>query len=225
MTVLDPEEQPTPRRDHDQQRMRPARRLPERCRDCRRTGKCHDPFEDPAGGGGAWKCVLDPWPFYSQLDDWTVDPDKTDENASYNCGPESVAMCVKYCTGVEQPADYIKDIILGQGAVGVTSAKQLTDYLKQYCNINSDTVWCASQNNFTWNLWDAICSGKPAIWLRAFDYVGSNTLHWCPIYYIDQGAIKEADPWTGNSRWFNYADAWAWAEGTVIKLHRTRWDD
>jgi len=199
------------------------------CRNRLRSGLCHDPFLEPAsGGGGSWKCVLDPWPYWSQLSDWTEDADQTDENATQNCGPSSIAMCLKHLTGVEQPADFIKDVILGEGAVGNTTAWQLANYLKTYCNIPTDVFSCGSRDNFEWRIWDGICHGRPQIWLRYFGYVGDSYWHWCPINYADQAGIGEADPWTGSSRKFSYADAWQWGGGsglTLLNLRRVRWDE
>ena len=178
----------------------------------------------PGGGGSdSWQCALTPWPYWSQLSDWTTDADKTDENATQNCGPESIAMCLKYLTGVEEPADFIKDVILGQNTVGTTTAQQLASYLRHYCEIPVDILISGSQNQFTWWVWEYLHRGKPLIWLRSFAYSTDPILHWCPLNFMSPTQIGEADPWTGTSKKYSYADAWTWGGNTMLGLHRTRW--
>jgi hypothetical protein len=182
-------------------------------------------FPELAGGGtDNWKCALQPWPYYSQNADWTTDQDGFDENANLNCGPESICMCCKYLTGIETPADYVKDVILGPEKTGTTTAANLAWYLRHMCEIPTDIIGCSVQDQFTWYVWEYLHRGKPVIWLRYWDYVGSSTLHWACLNYMDSSKIGEADPWTGTYKSYSYADAWAWGGNTMLGLHRVRWD-
>ena len=78
--------------------------------------------------------ALSPWPNWSQLDDWTADGGP-DENRLNNCGPESAAECLKYLTGVELPADFIKDAMYGEAYTGYTDVGHLVDFLQRRCEV------------------------------------------------------------------------------------------
>lgn len=73
--------------------------------------------------------ACDPWQFWNQLNDWTLDPDRADENRVNNCGPECCAMLLWHLRGVELSADQVKDWLLGAESTGYTTLAQLRRFL------------------------------------------------------------------------------------------------
>jgi len=170
-----------------------------------------------------WSIALQPWPFWGQLTDWTADQEP-DENRVNNCGPESIAMCLKYLTGIEMPADFIKDKILGQNATGYTTVDQLTQYLFPYCETHTTVRTFDNMNDYLWYEWYYLHQGAPLIGLYYFSAPGANDGHWRPVVGMTPTTVITADPWTGQARTEDYTTHWQWSKGLLIGIDRTRDD-
>jgi len=167
-----------------------------------------------------WSIELKPWPFYSQLDDWKAN--LSDQNARNNCGPESVAMCLKFLTGVELPADLIKDAIYGEGYVGYTNVPDLEAYLRNYCETEAATILTTSAGNQAWGEWKYLKQGKPLIGLFSFSAPGANDGHFRAVIGQTRNTVTTADPWTGAKRVESIAEHWSWSKGLLIGIDRVR---
>ncbi len=169
--------------------------------------------------------MLNPWPLYNQMNDWTVDADGVDENKENNCGPESVAMCLKYLTGVELPADFIKDVLYGQDFTGYTFMNDLARFLQKRCDVRCD-IRVGQDTDLKPVLQSAIDKGFPIIVLFFFDRAKPESGHFAPVIgYDDKGATR-ANPWGGKLEYMLWADFESWQKGNqCIVLQRKRPDD
>lgn len=168
-----------------------------------------------------WNIELEPWPYWSQLTDWTADG-ADDENRLNDCGPECVAMALKYLTGVELPADYVKDVMKGQGYQGYTTADDLRAFLGRYCETPAEEIVCSSQRQLLWNEWRYLVRGRPLIGLFSFSAPGADDGHFRAVVGANPTQVITADPWTGQRRVESYADHWAWSKGMLLGIQRTR---
>lgn len=175
--------------------------------------KLHRPRRRP------WSIELQPWPFYSQLNDWTADGN--DDNASYNCGPESVAMVIAYLTGVTLPASFIKDTLYGEGYVGDTSVNANAGFLERYAGTPCDIYSCPTADNLLWTEWSFLKEGRPLIGLFYFDAPGVGG-HFRAVIGMDEHFVYTADPWTGQKRAEGRLEHWSWSQGILIGCRRSR---
>ncbi len=162
-----------------------------------------------------WHIELEPWPFYSQLNDWSADGN--DDNASYNCGPESVAMCVAYLTGVTLPASFIKDTLYGEDYVGDTTTNGNADFLSRYTGTPTEIFSCPTMENLLWTEWSYLKKGWPLIGLFYFDSPGVGG-HFRAVIGQSEHYCITADPWTGERRVEGHREHWAWSQGVLIGL-------
>lgn len=164
---------------------------------------------------------LKPWTYWDQLNDSNTDADGTDENRVNNCGPEAVAMVVKYVTGVELYADSIKDQMRGDRYVGYTSPSELRDYLARYCSIPASIVVANAYNMQRTINNECIDQGLPSIllidWLQPD--VGGHFV--CPVAY-DEDALYVADPWGGFQRRIAWTEFPSWTQGLLVRCSRQR---
>lgn len=168
-----------------------------------------------------WHLELNPWPYWGQLVDWTADA-QPDENRSNNCGPESLAMCLKYLTGVELPSDYVKDVEYGEGFVGYTDTTHLERFLLRYANTHSRTIQVGSMRELLYAEWRHLLGGRPAIGLFSFSRPGAADGHFRPVVGMDMHSVYTADPWTAKRRREGYAEHWAWSKGILTLIDRRR---
>jgi hypothetical protein len=170
--------------------------------------------------------TLTPWPTYNQLDDWTVDADGIDENKENNCGPESIAMCLKYLTGVELPADFIKDAIYGQAHLGYTLIPDLVKFLQRRCQIPATTHSGDGATLLQPAVRAAIDAGNPIIVLYFMALDQPNSGHFCPVIGYDEGGCTRANPWGGVLEYQKWAEFEKWQKfGNAIVLKRVRAKD
>ncbi len=168
-----------------------------------------------------WHLELRPWPFWSQLADWTADGGP-DENRLNNCGPECVAMCLRYLTGVELAADTIKDTLYGQGYAGYTNVPDLERFLEQRCETAAETILCTSARDQAWHEWRYLRRGRPLIGLFSFSAPGSADGHFRCVIGQDRRHVYTADPWTGSRRVETIDEHWAWSKGLLVGIERVR---
>jgi hypothetical protein len=168
-----------------------------------------------------WKIELTPWPYWSQLHDWTADGQQ-DENRIYDCGPECVAMVLKYLTGVELPADYIKDVMKGEGYVGYTSVDDLRGFLQRYCETPCEVITVSSQQQLLWHEWRYLVRGRPLIGLFSFSAPGAADGHFRAVMGMDPWTMVTADPWTGSRRVESHGEHWAWSKSCLLGIQRHR---
>lgn len=141
---------------------------------------------------------LSPFPVWNQLNDWTVDPDGTDENKYDNCGPECVAMCLKYITGVELSADFLKDRVYGQGYKGYTFVRDWIKFLVDQCEITTVQLTAEhKQNDFI----EYLSLGFPLIILRYFDLKKPESGHFIVAFGYDKQGFTYVDPLGGYVKW------------------------
>ena len=167
--------------------------------------------------------MLQPWPFYNQLKDWTVDVDGVDENAKNNCGPESVAMCLKYLTGVELPADFIKDVMKGPHYTGYTFTSDLTKFLEEKCEIPCEVHNGNAQTMLQPVVQRAIDNGYPIIVLYFWNINQPESGHWAPVIAYDSQGCSRMNPWGGVLEQWSWRKFERWQKyGHCIVLKRTR---
>ncbi len=168
---------------------------------------------------------LSPWPIYNQLDDWTVDDDKIDENKENNCGPESVAMCLKYLTGVELPADFIKDAIYGQKFLGYTNIPDLANFLGRRCAVPCQNVGKGDDAPLQPFVRQAIDTGNPIIVLYYAFLEQPQSGHFCPVISYDDKGCTRANPWGGVLEYQTWDVFERWQKGYGFILNRVRAQD
>jgi len=169
-----------------------------------------------------WSIELKPWPFYSQLADWRAN--LPDPNAANNCGPECVAMVMKFLTGVELPANVIKDAIYGEGYVGYSNVPDLEAYLRNYCETDAATILTRSARNQAWWEWRYLKQGKPLIglfWSTMVNGRGQGG-HFRAVIGQTPHTVITADPWTGTRRVETIEEHWQWSKGLLIGVDRVR---
>lgn len=170
--------------------------------------------------------LLHPWPFYSQLDDWTTDIDGVDENKTKNCGPECLAMCLKWATGVELPADFIKDAMKGAGYVGVTTLADLAAFLTRRCEVPSDLTGPGDATTLLRPVVEgAITQGYPVIVLFSGNGVdlAETVGHFMVVVGVDEAGAVCADPWGGKMRsldWATFERLQRLGQALVVKRRR-----
>lgn len=169
--------------------------------------------------------MLSPWPLYNQLADWTVDADGVDENRENNCGPESVAMCLKYLTGVELPADFIKDAIYGASFTGYTFMGDLARFLKKRCDLTCE-IRSGQEPTLQPIVKRAIDAGFPTIVLFFFELEKPDSGHFAPVVGYDEGGATRANPWGGKLEYMKWPDFETWQKSSnIIILNRQRPDN
>jgi hypothetical protein len=165
---------------------------------------------------------LTPWWNWNQLNDWTADglPDK---NRLYNCGPESVAECLKYLTGVELPADYIKDVMYGEGYVGETDVPHMVSFLQDRCQVPCE-VHSGDANTLLQPLVrQAIDDGNPIIVLFFFTLNDPSSGHFSPVVAYDETGCTRSNTWNGLQETWDWATFEKWQKlGNCVLLLRTR---
>jgi hypothetical protein len=125
--------------------------------------------------------ALTPWPTaWTQLNDPTWDG-MPDENAALDCGPESVSAALYYLTGVNIPADSIKDATYGQGYTGYTDFGHMQSFLQERCTIPSGLLLATpvvlAQHIRSW-----LDSGHPAVVLFWSDIARRSGGHFSPVF-------------------------------------------
>lgn len=164
---------------------------------------------------------LTPWTYWDQLNDTTTDADGVDEGRLNNCGEECVAMVVKYVTGVELPADYIKDHIYGQSHTGYSFPTDLARWLSRYAEIPSVVVRASAFEMQRIINNQCIDQGLPSILLIDFLQPDVGGHFVCPVAY-DEGGLYVADPWGGFRRFIAWTEFPSWTQGTLIRCLRGR---
>jgi hypothetical protein len=169
-----------------------------------------------------WNIELKPWPFWSQLGDWTAADGQPDENAQNDCGPECVAMALKYLTGIEMPADYIKDVMYGEGYTGYTDVAHLERFFNQLTETRVVIMLAYTQAHLLWLEWTYLKRGWPLIGLFSFSAPGAPDGHFRAVIGQNANQAITADPWTARRRTESHASHWAWSKGLLIGIQRTR---
>ena len=147
--------------------------------------------------------TLSPWPNWSQLDDWTADGGP-DENRLNNCGPESAAECLKYLTGVELPADFIKDAMYGEAYTGYTDVGHLVDFLQRRCEVPCEIHSGDGNSKLQPVVQQAIDAGHPIVVLYYWKLEQPNSGHFCPVIAYDQNGCTRANVWN------RQLETWDW---------------
>lgn len=182
-----------------------------------------DPVLTTDAGTGAkpWLVQLSPWPIWGQLVDWTADS-QPDENKTHNCLPESMAECIKYVSGIELPADYIKDVEYGEAYIGDTTFDKAAWFLERYCE-SPCIAWSTQDNRRTlYHVWDALVHGYPCVGLFQYGGVAGGANHCMPYVYLTADTIKVSDPWSASLITWDYPthDAWSLYAGLTVKRLR-----
>ncbi len=168
---------------------------------------------------------LTPWWNWNQLNDWTADglPDK---NRLYNCGPESVAECLKYLTGVELPADYVKDVMYGEGYVGETDVPHMVSFLQDRCQVPCEVHSGNANTLLQPVVRKAIDNGNPIIVLFFFTLNDPSSGHFSPVVAYDETGCTRSNTWNGLQETWDWATFEKWQKlGNCVALLRTRADD
>jgi hypothetical protein len=183
--------------------------------------------------------ALTPWPNWSQLYDWTADG-RPDENRLNNCGPESVADCLKYLTGIELPADYIKDVMYGEAYTGYTFIPPIVDFLQKKCEVPcavySDNLASAMGGRSTGStgaharlqpvVQQALEVGHPIIVLFFWKLEEPESGHFSPIVACDEYGCTRANVWNGQMETWSWDTFEHWQKlGSAIELQRVRAPD
>jgi hypothetical protein len=183
--------------------------------------------------------ALSPWPNWTQLNDWTADG-RPDENRFNNCGPESVAECLKYLTGIELPADYIKDVMYGEAYTGYTNIPPIVDFLQKKCavpcEVYSDDLASAMGGRSTGStpahtrlqpvVQQALDAGHPIIVLFFWKLEEPNSGHFCPIVACDEHGCTRSNVWNGQMETWSWDTFEQWQKlGSAIELKRLRAPD
>ena len=163
---------------------------------------------------------MTPWFNWSQLRDpfpWDV------LNATYDCGPESVAECVAYLTGVQLEAEYIKGEMYNAQYVGYTDIVHLAGYLENKCAIPVQTYSGNAQTKLQPIVQKALSLYHPVIVLFFWDLQKLTGGHFCPVIACDEKVVTRSNPWTGAT------ETWSWAHfemfqqmGVALELKRKR---
>lgn len=164
-----------------------------------------------------WSIELAPWPFRSQLTSPTADGQPSEDSA-LDCGPTCVAMTIEFLTGVRIDPDTIKDQILGQGAIGPTSAQQLADYLANWASTETTVLNTAPP---FYDIWEWTVQGSPVIALKQFSPT-VNSLHWVTVIGLNPSTVTYADPWSGTKVTVSRDEFAALYRGVLIAINRTR---
>jgi hypothetical protein len=169
---------------------------------------------------------LAPWPMWNQMNDWTTDVDKTDENRENNCGPESVASCLKYLTGIELPADFIKDVMRGQAYMGYTFVSDLVKFLQEKSEIPCQVHSGDGRTQLQPVVRAAIDAGNPIIVLFFWDINLPESGHFSPVIGYQADGCTRHNVWGGKREFMPWPMFEAWQKfGTAITLKRTRAKD
>lgn len=163
---------------------------------------------------------LQGFPLFNQLTDFTVDG-RPDEGRLNNCGEECCAMIVKYVTGVELPADYIKDQIYGEAHTGYSYPNDLATWLSRWASIPSVVVQANSFNMQRIINNQCIDQGLPSILLIDFLQPDVGGHFVCPVAY-DEGGLYVADPWGGFRRFIAWTEFPSWTQGLLVRCLRGR---
>lgn len=167
--------------------------------------------------------ALRPWPKFNQLKDWTTDVDQSDENAENNCGPESVAMCLKYLTGVELPADFIKDVMYSPTYTGYSFDDKLSEFMEKRCAIPVKVHSGDARTRLQPIVEGAIDAGFPIIVLYFWEIKKPESGHWAPVIAYDEEGCTRLNPWGGAAETWSWAKFEAWQKlGLCIVLQRAR---
>lgn len=174
-------------------------------------------------GGGPWSMELAPWPLWKQGEDWTADG-RPDENKFNNCGPECVAEVISHLCDVELPADYIHDVVRGEGYHGYLSLADLALFLQKYVKVECKIERPVTKNVWLWTIWKQLTLGHPMIGLFSFTKPGSFDGHFRCVVGMgnDPHVVLTADPWTGKKRRESWTLAWEWAKGPLLLVDRRR---
>ncbi len=163
---------------------------------------------------------LAPWNYWNQLDDWTADG-RADENRANNCGWECVAMVAKYVTGVEMPADYLKDRVYGESYTGYAYAWDMASALGRWAEIPARAHW-QGPTELPQLIRRSIDDGRPIILLVRFQPQATQT-HWIVAVGYDDASVIVADPWGGQRREIAWGDlTGVWYRGWVVEVLRRR---
>jgi len=168
------------------------------------------------------KAELAPWPDWNQRTDGTGDG-RVSENAANDCGPESAAECIKYITGVELQADYIKDAMYGEDYVGYSDVPHLCAFLNGRCAIPTESMAGDASTLLRPVVQKALSQGWPVIVLFFWDLSALSGGHFCPVVACDDQTMTRSNPWTGaRERWsWLHFEMWQ-REGTAIVCRRQR---
>jgi hypothetical protein len=164
--------------------------------------------------------VLGPWAAWTQLNDLTADG-RLDENRFNNCGPEAVAECLKYLTGIELPADFIKDVMYGEAYSGYTDVPHLVNFLQKRCEVPCEVH--GGEPDLQPVIRAALDAGHPIIVLYYWKLELPASGHWCPVIGYDDKGCTRANVWNGKLETWDWATFKKWQKGGVaIVLKRTR---
>ncbi len=166
--------------------------------------------------------ALSPWPLWSQRNDWTADG-RPDENATNNCGPESVAECLKYLTGIELPADFIKDVMYGESHLGYTDVQHMVTFLQQKCEVPCEVHGGDASSLLQPVVRQSITKGYPIIVLYFWKLDNPNSGHFSPVISFDEQGCTRANVWNGQLEYWNWNTFERWQKlGVCVVLKRTR---
>jgi hypothetical protein len=169
--------------------------------------------------------ALTPWPNWSQMNDWTADG-RPDENRFNNCGPEAVADCLKYLTGIELPADYIKDVMYGEAYTGYTDIPPIVDFLQRLCEVPCEVYRGDVGPHLRPVVQQALDAGHPIIVLFFWKLEEPYSGHFCPIVACDEYGCTRANVWNGQMETWSWDHFEQWQKlGNAIELKRLRAPD
>ncbi len=174
--------------------------------------------------------LLEPWPNWNQRYDWSPDPIRLpDTNRLNNCGPEVVAETVKYLTGVELPAVYIKDVMYSQDFQGYTDFSHLARFFA-----SADMPAALTMTPDPWLalriIKAAAAHGHPTISLfyETTNYGGAvegEGGHFCATVGASDWSVTRSNPWIGRQEVMSHAQWWHWYNrrfGGVLEIKRRR---
>lgn len=167
--------------------------------------------------------MLTPWPLKDQLNDWTLDDGGMNPNAENNCGPASVAMCVKYLTGLDLPSDFIKDVLYGENFLGYTFMNHLANFMQERaatrCELHSGDAHTLLQPIVR----RSIDQGFPVIVLYFWRLEEPQSGHFAPVIGYDEGGCTRANPWGGKLEYWGWPMFEEWQKlGNCIVIQRKR---
>ena len=172
---------------------------------------------------------LPAFPVYHQLNDWTTDADRDDENRWNNCGPECLAMAIRWFTGVELPADFIKDAVYGPAYIGYTHIDRLSQFARQRAGLRTQYRISDQDIPLRAIVTQALERGDVPIVLFFLRMSGDGwrqTGHFKAAYGYDEAGVLLADPLTGTSEYLTWSKfEWTHKTGQYLLVQGTRRPD
>ena len=167
-------------------------------------------------------------PLWSQQKDGDPTTGGQAANWANNCGPESLAVCVSFFSGVELWAEIVKDVLYGQSYTGYTDWDHLTRYLGEHCGCPAGVYTTTDADTALQHLRAYLDRGHIALALF-YENVGAQTGgHYSPVYAYTADSTGRLLTVTRMNVWNAVAESMSVEQfrqaynGGIMELHRQR---